>query len=68
MTPAVRFDLADIAGHVGLAAPGTTQGYVRDLGQRPSHTAMRWRGCLIAAPPATDSTSAVLLIDSANTR
>lgn len=32
-------DLADIARHVGHADPGTTAGYVRDLGQRPARTA-----------------------------
>ncbi len=32
-------DLADIARHVGHAAPATTAGYVRHLGRRPSATA-----------------------------
>lgn len=32
-------DLADIARHVGHADPGTTAGYVRDLGERPNRTA-----------------------------
>jgi integrase len=33
-------DLADIARHVGHAAPATTAGYVRHLGLRPSTTAL----------------------------
>ncbi len=32
-------DLADIARHVGHTDPGTTAGYVRDLGARPARTA-----------------------------
>ena len=32
-------DLADIARHVGHAAPATTSGYVRHLGRRPATTA-----------------------------
>ena len=32
-------DLADIARHVGHAAPATTAGYVRHLGRRPTATA-----------------------------
>jgi integrase len=32
-------DLADIARHVGHAAPATTAGYVRHLGRRPIRTA-----------------------------
>jgi integrase len=32
-------DLADIARHVGHAAPATTAGYVRHLGRRPTTTA-----------------------------